>query len=121
MAAGVGVAHRSCELECLTSSDILNRTARSKSFSKSRLKLKTARQAIHQPQAPVDFSPRAIGVLLIVAGLGWLTYVYPPLAKRLGALAMAPGMLGEGVLTLWLLAVGVDPERWRAQSAQSGA
>ena len=67
------------------------------------------------------FLPRAVGVLLIVAGLGWLTYVYPPLAKRLGALAMAPGMVGEGVLTLWLLAAGVDPERWRAQSAQSGA
>jgi len=67
------------------------------------------------------FLPRAIGVLLIVAGLGWLTYVHPPLVKRLGALAMAPGMVGEGALTFWLLAAGVDPERWRAQSAQSRA
>jgi hypothetical protein len=67
------------------------------------------------------FLPRAIGVLLIVAGLGWLTYVHPPLAKRLGALAMAPGMVGEGALTLWLLLVGVDPERWHAQSIQSKA
>ena len=65
------------------------------------------------------FLPSAIGVLLIVAGLGWLTYVHPPLAKRLGALAMAPGMVGEGALTFWLLAAGVDPERWRAQSARS--
>jgi hypothetical protein len=65
------------------------------------------------------FLPRAIGVLLIVAGLGWLTFVHPPLAKWLGAFAMAPGMLGEGALTLWLLAAGVDPERWRAQWAQS--
>jgi hypothetical protein len=64
------------------------------------------------------YLPKAIGVLLIVAGLGWLTFVYPPLAKRLGAFAMAPGMLGEGALTLWLLAAGVDPERWRAQSNQ---
>ena len=67
------------------------------------------------------FLPRAVGVLLIVAGLGWLTYVHPPLAKRLGALAMAPGMVGEGALTFWLLAAGVDPERWRAQSTQSKA
>ena len=67
------------------------------------------------------FLPRTIGVLLIVAGLGWLTYVHPPLAKRLGALAMAPGMVGEGVLTFWLLAAGVDPERWRAQSTQGKA
>jgi hypothetical membrane protein len=62
------------------------------------------------------FLPRAIGALLIVAGLGWLTYVHPPLARRLGAWAMAPGMIGEGVLTLWLLIAGVDPQRWRAQS-----
>jgi uncharacterized protein DUF4386 len=64
------------------------------------------------------FLPRAIGVLLIVAGMGWLTYAHPPLAKRLGAFALAPGMIGEGVLTIWLLAAGVDPERWRAQLAR---
>ena len=62
------------------------------------------------------FLPKAIGVLLIVAGLGWLTFIYPPLAERLGALALAPGMIGEGVLTIWLIAKGVDPERWRAQA-----
>ena len=67
------------------------------------------------------FLPRAIGALLIVAGLGWLTYIHPPLARRLGVLAMAPGMIGEGMLTLWLLAAGVDPERWRAQSTQGRA
>lgn len=64
------------------------------------------------------FLPKPIGVLLILAGLCWLTHVDPSLAKRLGVLAMAPGMIGEGVLTLWLLSVGVDPERWRAQSNQ---
>lgn len=65
------------------------------------------------------FLPKAIGVLLIVAGLGWLTNLYPPLAQGLGALAMAPGMIGEGALTLWLLVVGIDPERWRAQSSHT--
>ena len=67
------------------------------------------------------FLPKAIGVLLIVAGLGWLTYIQPPLAQRLGALAMAPGMIGEGVLTCWLVAAGVNPERWRAQAAHRRA
>jgi len=67
------------------------------------------------------FMPRVIGALLIVAGLGWLTYVHPPTARRLGAFAMAPGMIGEGALTLWLLAAGVNPERWRALSNQSEA
>jgi hypothetical protein len=65
------------------------------------------------------FLPRAIGALLIVAGLCWLTYVHPPLARWLGVLAMAPGMVGEGALTFWLLAAGVDPERWLAQWTQS--
>lgn len=66
------------------------------------------------------YLPRAIGVLLIVAGLGWLVFLYPPLVKRLGGLAMAPGMIGEAALTFWLLAAGVDPERWRAQWKQGG-
>jgi uncharacterized protein DUF4386 len=68
-----------------------------------------------------SFLPKAIGALLIVAGLGWLTYIHPPLARRLGVLAMAPGMIGEGVLTLWLLAAGVDPERWRARPTRGTA
>jgi hypothetical protein len=57
----------------------------------------------------------------LVAGLGWLTYLYPPLARRLGVLAMAPGMIGEGMLTLWLLAAGVDAERSRAQGQNKSA
>jgi hypothetical protein len=64
------------------------------------------------------FIPGVIGWLLIVAGLGWLTQLYPPLAKQLGVWAIAPGMIGEGTLTLWLLAAGVDPESWRAQAAR---
>jgi hypothetical protein len=67
------------------------------------------------------FLPRAVGALLIIAGMGWLTYIHPAFAKRLGTFAMAPGMVGEGVLTFWLLAAGVDPERWHGQAAQSKA
>ena len=67
------------------------------------------------------FLPKAIGVLLIIAGLGWLTFLHPPLVERLGAFAMAPGMVGEFALTFWLLAAGVDPERWRAHFDQAKA
>jgi hypothetical protein len=67
------------------------------------------------------FLPKVIGVLLIIAGLGWLTFLHPPLVEWLGGFAMAPGMIGEAVLTIWLLAAGVNPEQWRAQSARSKA
>jgi hypothetical protein len=66
------------------------------------------------------FLPKAIGILLIAAGLCWLTHLYPPLAEQLGAFALAPGMIGEGALTLWLVSFGVNPERWREQSGSGG-
>jgi hypothetical protein len=28
-----------------------------------------------------------------------------------------PGMIGEGALTLWLVAFGVNADRWREQAA----
>ncbi len=40
---------------------------------------------------------------MIVAGIGWPTFVYPPLAEQFGRFAMAPGMFGEGVFNFVLL------------------
>lgn len=62
------------------------------------------------------FLPKVIGALLIVAGLGWLTHIDPSLVDRLGVWALLPGMIGEAALTLWLVAAGVEPDRWRAQN-----
>ena len=53
------------------------------------------------------FLPRTLGVLMAIAGLGWLTFLSPPLAKSLYPYNLAPGIIGEGALTLWLLVVGV--------------
>jgi hypothetical protein len=63
------------------------------------------------------FLPRILGVLMAVAGLGWLTFVSPPLASYLSPYNMVPGLLGEGSLTLWLLAMGVDAERWKDKAS----
>ena len=46
-----------------------------------------------------------------------LTYSFanllsPPLARYLTPYIMAPGMLGEASLTLWLLVFGVNAKRW---------
>ncbi len=46
------------------------------------------------------FLPRILGGLMVVAGLGWLTYLSPPLARSLSPYILAPGILGEGALSV---------------------
>jgi Domain of unknown function (DUF4386) len=67
------------------------------------------------------FLPRILGVLMMFAGLGWLTFLSPPLASHLSPYNLIPGLIGEGSLTLWLLVFGVNVPRWtdRATSALS--
>ena len=66
------------------------------------------------------FLPRTLGVLMACAGLGWLTFMSPPLANRLSPYIMAPGIIGEGALTLWLLVKGVNVQRWQEQAGAAG-
>ncbi|HYR86496.1 MAG TPA: DUF4386 domain-containing protein [Terriglobia bacterium] len=58
------------------------------------------------------FLPRTLGALMAFAGLGWLTFLSPPLANYLYPYNLAPGILGEGALTLWLLVIGVTVPKW---------
>jgi hypothetical protein len=58
------------------------------------------------------FLPRALGVLMASASLGWLTFLSPALATYLYPYNFAPGIIGEGALTVWLLVLGVDIPRW---------
>ncbi len=62
------------------------------------------------------FLPRILGGLMAFGGLGWLTFASPPLAHTLSPYNLAPGMIGEGVLTLWLLIMGVNAQRWHEQA-----
>lgn len=63
-----------------------------------------------------DFLPRILGAGMMLAGLGWLMFLWPPLARAVAPYNMAAGMLGEGLLTLWLLVVGVNVQRWHGQA-----
>ena len=63
------------------------------------------------------FLPRILGVLMAFAGLGWLTFLSPPLANHLSSYVFAPGILGEGALTLWLLVFGMNEQRWKDQAS----
>jgi hypothetical protein len=62
------------------------------------------------------FLPRFLGALMAIAGLGWLTFVSPPLANYLSPYHYAAGGVGEGLLTLWLLVAGVNAGRWKEQA-----
>jgi hypothetical protein len=66
------------------------------------------------------FLPRVLGVLMALAGLGWLTFASPGLAHSLSPFNLVPGILAEGALTLWLLVMGVNSERWKEQARAAG-
>jgi len=66
------------------------------------------------------FLPRILGVLMAVAGLGWLTFLYPPLANHLTPYVLVLGLVAELLLMLWLLARGVNVQRWNEQASAVG-
>jgi hypothetical protein len=62
-----------------------------------------------------SFLPRFLGALMLIAGLSWLTFFSSRLADSLFPYNLLPGAVGEGVLTLWLLGMGVNSERRKQQ------
>jgi hypothetical protein len=62
------------------------------------------------------FLPRILGVLLAIDGLGWATYMYPPMANHLFPFIAAASALAEIPLQLWLVVMGVNPQRWKEQA-----
>lgn len=64
------------------------------------------------------FLPRVLGVLFVISGLGWMTYLFPPLAHRLFIpYIAAASALGEIPLELWLMVMGVNAQRWKEQAS----
>jgi hypothetical protein len=65
-----------------------------------------------------NFLPRVIGVLMALAGLGYLAFVWPPLGDSLFVpYILVPALLGEGSLTLWLIIIGVNAGQWTQQAS----
>jgi hypothetical protein len=63
------------------------------------------------------FLPRILGILMALAGLGYLTFLWPRLGSHLFfPWIVIPGVVGEGLLTLWLLVIGVNVQRWKQQA-----
>ena len=67
------------------------------------------------------FLPRILGVLMVVAGLGWVTFLAPPLAEHISRYTQIFGFVAEALLMLWLLLVGVDVQQWKGKSNASAA
>ncbi len=64
------------------------------------------------------FLPRILGVLVAISGLGWVTYLYPPLANHLFSPYIAvASAIGEIPLEFWLIVMGVNAQRWKEQAS----
>lgn len=62
------------------------------------------------------FLPRSLGVLMALAGLGWLIFL-SPLGSHLSTYLMILGFLAEASLMLWLILKGVNVQRWNEQAS----
>jgi hypothetical protein len=62
------------------------------------------------------FLPQILGALMVLAGLGWLLFLIPAIAKHFGTGIEVLGVLAEGSLMLWLLAMGVNVQKWQKQA-----
>jgi hypothetical protein len=59
------------------------------------------------------FLPRWLGALAMIAGLCWLTFLYPPFGSGLFMFTAPVGLLIVVVMIFWLLVFGVDERKWR--------
>jgi len=66
------------------------------------------------------FLPRTLGVLMVLAAIGWLVYL-SPLATPLDSAIEVVGIVAEGSLMLWLLIMGMNVQRWSEQSEKANA
>ena len=58
------------------------------------------------------FMARFLGLGMALAGLTYVNFVYPWLVHIAFPYILIPGVVGEGLLTVWLLAAAVNSGRW---------
>ncbi|HEY9526014.1 MAG TPA: DUF4386 domain-containing protein, partial [Anaerolineales bacterium] len=66
-----------------------------------------------------NFLPRFLGVISMVGGLGWLTFLYPPLGYELAPYLLLVGIVGGLSQILWFFVKGVNVEQWRQQALET--
>lgn len=65
------------------------------------------------------FLPRLLGVVSMLGGLGWLTFLYPPLGNQLLSYILFVALIGSVSQILWLLFKGVDVDQWKKSAFET--
>ena len=60
-------------------------------------------------------------MLLAIAGLGWMIFLFPPVAYGLFPFIAAASALGEIPVEFWLMVKGVNIQRWKDQASTAVA
>jgi hypothetical protein len=67
------------------------------------------------------FLPRVLGIISLIGGTGWLTYVYPPLGNKVFMPLVLFALAGSALSIGWLLVRGVDEKKWHEMSAATAS
>ena len=62
------------------------------------------------------FPLRVIGVLMMIAGLAWLSFLSPPFGAKYFSYILISD-IGEGALVSWLLIIGVNVPKWQEKAS----
>ena len=63
-----------------------------------------------------EFLPRFLGVLSMIGGIGWLTWLWPPLGSQVFMGVALFGIAGVIATSGWLLIRGVDDVKWKERA-----
>ena len=64
-----------------------------------------------------EFLPKFLGVMSVISGIGWLTWIWPPLGSLTFMVNALIAIAGVIAMTGWLFIKGVDDTKWRARAA----
>jgi hypothetical protein len=62
------------------------------------------------------YLPAFLGWIAVVGGIGWLSFLWPPLGYRLNMYIAAIALLGSLATIVWLIVFGVKEDRWAEQA-----